>query len=100
MSNIEYKKEEIAKKYNISPIVLELMAGRGVTSEEKLKQYLNPTDSSFYNPFLEFAWMLCMDQEELLFFQMVLPPLQVLMNNYLMMILRELKSILGIKMKV
>ncbi len=52
MSNIEYKKEEIAKKYNISPIVLELMAGRGVTSEEKLKQYLNPTDSSFYNPFL------------------------------------------------
>ena len=46
------KSVEIAKKYNISPIVLELMAGRGVTSEEKLKQYLNPTDSSFYNPFL------------------------------------------------
>ena len=52
MSSIKFEKEEIAKKYNISPIVLELMERRGVTSEEKLKKYLNPTDSCFYDPFL------------------------------------------------
>lgn len=52
MRTEEFKIEEIAKKYNISPIVLNLMEKRGVTSEEKLKHFLNPTDKSFHDPFL------------------------------------------------
>ena len=52
MSNEKFEIEEIAKKYNISPIVLSLMERRGVDSEEKLKCFLNPTDKSFHDPFL------------------------------------------------
>lgn len=42
---------EISKKYNISPIVCELLSSRQIDNEEKLKKFLNPDDSCFYNPF-------------------------------------------------
>lgn len=42
---------EISKKYNISPIVCELLSSRQIDSEEELKRFLNPNDSCFYDPF-------------------------------------------------
>ncbi len=45
-------KDDISKKYNILPIVVDLLESRGIDSEEKLNIFLNPTDSLFYNPFL------------------------------------------------
>ncbi len=42
---------EISKKYNISPIVCELLSSRQIDSEEDLKKFLSPSDSCFYDPF-------------------------------------------------
>ena len=43
--------EEISKKYNISPIVCELLSSRKIESEDELKKFLNPDDSCFHDPF-------------------------------------------------
>lgn len=43
--------EEISKKYNISPIVCELLSSRKIESEDELKKFLKPDDSCFHDPF-------------------------------------------------
>ncbi len=43
--------EEISKKYNISPIVCELLSSRKIESEKDLNKFLNPDDSCFYDPY-------------------------------------------------
>lgn len=43
--------EEISKKYNISPIVCELLSSRKIESEDEIKKFLKPDDSCFHDPF-------------------------------------------------
>ena len=51
-ANLTENQKEIAKKYNISPMVVELLERRGYDSLEKVEKFLNPTDEFFYDPFL------------------------------------------------
>ena len=44
--------DEISKKYNIDKIVVDILIRRGIDSEERLNEFLNPKDNSFYDPFL------------------------------------------------
>ena len=43
---------EISKKYNISPMVVDLLVSRGYDSFEKIESFLNPSEELFYDPFL------------------------------------------------
>ena len=43
---------EIAKKYNISPVLARIMVNRDVREDEDIKKYLNGTVNDFYSPFL------------------------------------------------
>ncbi len=45
-------KDEISKKYDILPVVVDLLEKRGIDNEEKLNIFLNPNDDCFYDPFL------------------------------------------------
>lgn len=42
---------EISKKYNISPIVCELLSSRKIDCEKDLEKFLRPDDSCFYDPY-------------------------------------------------
>ena len=46
------EKQKIAKKYNISPMVVDLLSVRGFDTLEKVDNFLNPTEENFYDPFL------------------------------------------------
>lgn len=41
-----------AKKFNISPLIMEQIINRGNDDIEKITEFLNPTSRSFHNPFL------------------------------------------------
>ena len=43
---------QFADEFNISPIVMEQIIARGNDSKEKIAEFLNPTQKSYYNPFL------------------------------------------------
>ena len=42
----------MAKEYNLSPIICQLLQMRGIEDKTQLDQFLNPNESSFYDPFL------------------------------------------------
>ena len=46
------EKQKIAKKYNISPMVVDLLSVRGFDTVDKVDNFLNPTEENFYDPFL------------------------------------------------
>lgn len=50
--NLFMDADEISKKYNIDKIVVDILIRRGIDSEERLNEFLNPKDNSFYDPFL------------------------------------------------
>jgi len=50
-TNLE-KVEEISKKYNISNLLAVALVNRGLSQDEDLKIFLNPTRKDFHDPFL------------------------------------------------
>lgn len=44
--------EKISKQFKISTLTAGILANRGITDEEKIKIFLNPTRNDFYNPYL------------------------------------------------
>jgi len=48
----EDKVKEIAQKFNISELIASILLNRGITEEEKIRVFLNPTRYDFYDPFL------------------------------------------------
>ena len=46
------KINEISKKFNISELLAKILVNRGITEEDKIKVFLNPTRNDFYDPFL------------------------------------------------
>lgn len=44
-------KKEIAKKYNINGMVVDLLFARGYDTEDKIEEFLNPTEELFHDPF-------------------------------------------------
>jgi len=44
--------KEVGEKYNISPIVCELLIKRGYDDLEKIENFLKPSEKLFYDPFL------------------------------------------------
>jgi len=50
--NYEQTKQEIIKKYNLSPMVVDLLFARGYTDTNKIEKFLNPSEDSFYDPYL------------------------------------------------
>ena len=43
---------QIASKYGLSMLVAGILVNRGITQEEQIKIFLNPTRKDFYNPYL------------------------------------------------
>ena len=43
---------QIASKYGLSMLVAGILVNRGITQEEQIKVFLNPTRKDFYNPYL------------------------------------------------
>ena len=50
--NKQEKIEELKQKYNINQLLATILVNRGITEQEKLKIFLNPTRKDFHNPFL------------------------------------------------
>ncbi len=48
----EDKVEELKEKYKINNLLAIILVNRGITDEEKIRQFLNPTREDFYNPYL------------------------------------------------
>lgn len=48
----ESLKTQVANKYNLSTIVVDLLEKRGFDSLEKIDKFLHPSSKDFYNPFL------------------------------------------------
>ncbi|MDR0505613.1 MAG: single-stranded-DNA-specific exonuclease RecJ [Dysgonamonadaceae bacterium] len=46
------KREELSEKFHITPAVCLLMAQRGITTEDELQQFLNPSLINLHDPFL------------------------------------------------
>jgi len=46
------KKDELSKKFGLSPAVCLLMLQRGITTEQDVKQFLSPSLRDLYDPFL------------------------------------------------
>ena len=46
------KIEELKQKYNINQLLATILVNRGITEQEELKIFLNPTRKDFHNPFL------------------------------------------------
>lgn len=44
--------EKISKEFGISTLTAGILVNRGLTDEEKIKVFLNPTRKDFYNPYL------------------------------------------------
>ena len=48
----EDKVEELKEKYKINNLLATILVNRGITSEEKIRQFLEPTRQDFYDPYL------------------------------------------------
>ena len=48
----EAKIKEISSKYNISELLAKILVNRGITDEEEIRIFLDPTRNDFYDPFL------------------------------------------------
>ncbi|MBO4816452.1 MAG: single-stranded-DNA-specific exonuclease RecJ [Clostridia bacterium] len=48
----EDKINEIASKFNISKLLARILVNRGITKNEEIEVFLNPTRDDFYDPFL------------------------------------------------
>lgn len=46
------KINEISNKYNINKLLAQILVNRGITEEEEIKKFLEPTRNDFYDPFL------------------------------------------------
>ena len=42
---------ECSKKFNVTPIIMEQIIARGNDTVEKIREYLNPSENSFHDPF-------------------------------------------------
>ena len=51
------KVKETAIKLGLNEKFVELLFRRGVSDEDKIKRFLYPDESMFYDPFLLKAWM-------------------------------------------
>ena len=43
---------DMAKRLNLDPKIVELLFSRGISTEEQINSFLNPSSKSFHNPFL------------------------------------------------
>ena len=50
--SLKKEKKKIINKYNISPMVVDLLFSRNYNTLEKVEEFFNPKESSFYDPFL------------------------------------------------
>ncbi len=48
----EEKIEELKEKYKLNDLLATILVNRGITSEEKIRQFLEPTRQDFYDPYL------------------------------------------------
>lgn len=48
----EEKVKEIENKYAINNLLAKILVNRGITTEEEIRAFLNPTRKDFYNPYL------------------------------------------------
>ena len=48
----EHKVEKLKEKYKINNLLATILVNRGITSEEKIRQFLEPTRQDFYDPYL------------------------------------------------
>lgn len=46
------KQEKIVRKFNISPLLANILINRGIIEEEDIEVFLNPTRHSFHDPYL------------------------------------------------
>ena len=46
------KVEELKEKYKLNDLLATILVNRGITSKEKIRQFLEPTRQDFYNPYL------------------------------------------------
>ena len=46
------KVEKLKKEYKINTLLATILVNRGITSEEKIKKFLEPTRQDFYDPYL------------------------------------------------
>ena len=46
------KINEISNKYNITKLLAQILVNRGITEEEEIRTFLEPTRNDFYDPFL------------------------------------------------
>ncbi len=44
--------EQIEQKFKVSKLLATILVNRGITEEEKIRKFLEPTREDFYNPFL------------------------------------------------
>lgn len=48
----EAKNNEISNKYNITNLLARILINRGITEDEEIRTFLDPTRNDFYDPFL------------------------------------------------
>ena len=48
----ESKVKELKEKYKINNLLATILVNRGITDEEKIRQFLSPTRQDFYDPYL------------------------------------------------
>ena len=48
----ENKVEKLKEKYKLNDLLATILVNRGITSEEKIRQFLEPTRQDFYDPYL------------------------------------------------
>ena len=48
----EKKIEEIQEKFGVTKLLATILVNRGITQEDKIRKFLEPTREDFYDPFL------------------------------------------------
>lgn len=48
----EKRIEEIQEKFAVTRLLATILANRGITEEDKIRKFLEPTREDFYDPFL------------------------------------------------
>lgn len=48
----EKKIEEIQEKFGVTRLLATILVNRGITQEDKIRKFLEPTREDFYDPFL------------------------------------------------
>ncbi|MCI8352893.1 MAG: hypothetical protein HFJ58_04785 [Clostridia bacterium] len=48
----EEKIEEIQEKFGVTRLLATILVNRGITQEDKIRKFLEPTREDFYDPFL------------------------------------------------